>query len=547
MKTLLRKYWFWSLVSGLTLWLAWPPRLWFILLFVAFIPLLWIEARIRQRRLPRPGVRLFGYTYLAFLVWNGLATWWIWNASPAGSVAAIILNSLFMTVPWLLFTWTRHWAGNGPGYISLAAYWISLEYLHHQWELAWPWLSLGNGLSAFPQLVQWYEYSGIFGGSAWILGANILLFLLWRQRANKGAFAQRRFRMALAVIIGWMLIPAGWSLWRFQTYRETGTPVEAVAVQPNINAWHEKFPDGDRFIPYEKQLERLIRLTDSAVTPNTRWVAWPETSIPGGMDEDHLEASWQVRAIRQMLNRHPGLRLVTGIDGYRLVDEAHKSAVARPTNREGLYWEAYNTALFLGAFDSIPVYHKSRLVPGVERMPYPQMFRFLESFAIDLGGISGSLGTQKEPEVFFDGDLEAGIAPVICYESVFGGYVARYIRRGANVIFVITNDDWWGRTDGHRQHLLFSSLRAIETRKDVLRSANTGISCRVDQRGIIHQATGYRTTGAIRVTLYINSSVTFYLRYGNWLARVAVLTATFLFLITLSSRFTRRFELTRRK
>src|SRR5574343_444659 len=69
------------------------------------------------------------------------------------------------------------------------------------------------------------------------------------------------------------------------------------------------------------------------------------------------------------------------------------------------------------------------------------------------------------------------LAPAVCYESVYGDFMAKYIRSGAEVICIITNDGWWGNTPGHRQHLAYAKLRAIETRKQIIRSANTGISC----------------------------------------------------------------------
>jgi len=534
MQNILKNKWVNAVLAGVLLWLAWPPHLLFILLFVAFIPLLYIESLISKPDIFHPGLKLFGFTGLAFMIWNGLSTWWIWNASPAGGVAAIILNSLLMTVPFLLFTWTKKRLGTSRAYIALIAYWMSFEYLHHSWELAWPWLSLGNGLSALPQLAQWYEYTGIYGGTAWILGINILLFKsfhLMRTKSKDSIFLKQR-KIHLLATLSIIVIPIIISLIRFNTYKEQGEAVEVLAVQPNISAWHEKFPDGDRFIPYRKQLDRLIAITDSAATADTRIIAWPETAIPGGMNEQDLKSTWQLRTIRMMMRNHPNSWLLTGIDGFVLLDEAHQTATSRKSTRPGVYWDAYNTAIMIGKNDKIPVYHKSKLVPGVERMPYPAAFRFLEKFAIGLGGISGSLGVQSKPDVFFDVSPDIGIAPVICYESVFGAWVARYVRQGAGLIFVITNDDWWGNTAGHRQHLLFSSLRAIETRRDVVRAANTGTSCFVDQKGIIRQATDFRTQTAIRGTVYVNHFQTFYTRFGDWLARIAVLTATLLFLIT---------------
>jgi apolipoprotein N-acyltransferase len=140
---------------------------------------------------------------------------------------------------------------------------------------------------------------------------------------------------------------------------------------------------------------------------------------------------------------------------------------------------------------------------------------------INIGGTSGSLGVQAEPENF-TGPGGAKVAPVICYESVFGEYVSKYVQKGAQLIFIITNDGWWRNTPGYKQHLSFARLRAIETRRSIARSANTGISCFIDQRGEISQATNWWVPASINGTLNANSAMTFYVKHGDYIARVAL-------------------------
>ena len=154
--------------------------------------------------------------------------------------------------------------------------------------------------------------------------------------------------------------------------------------------------------------------------------------------------------------------------------------------------------------------------------------------------------TQTERTVFTN-DSGWGVAPVICYESIYGDYVADYIRNGANVIFIVTNHGWWGNTPGHRQHLQYASLRAIETRKDIARSANTGISAFIDQKGMIHQATSYWEPAVIRQDVLFNDYTTFYIRYGDIIGRVCILLAIVTLLITIISKFTGNFYFRRSK
>jgi len=163
---------------------------------------------------------------------------------------------------------------------------------------------------------------------------------------------------------------------------------------------------------------------------------------------------------------------------------------------------------------------------------------FMKNIAIDLGGTSGSLGRQEEPSCF---ELKDGskIAPVICYESVFGEYLTKYVKKGAGLIVVITNDGWWRNTPGYKQHLSFSRLRAIETRRCVARSANTGISGFINQRGDLLQPTGWWTEDVIKGSLNVNDEMTFYVKHGDYIARICLLTGSLLVLLLISKSFMR--------
>ncbi|MBK8704010.1 MAG: hypothetical protein IPN33_10570 [Saprospiraceae bacterium] len=120
---------------------------------------------------------------------------------------------------------------------------------------------------------------------------------------------------------------------------------------------------------------------------------------------------------------------------------------------------------------------------------------------------------------------KAGIGPAICYESVFGEYFTGYIRKGAQAIFIMTNDGWWDNTAGHRQHLWYASLRAIETRRSIARAANTGISAFVNARGDISQPTAYGEQAAIRQKITLSDQRTLYVKWGDMIARIAIFLA----------------------
>src|SRR5690606_39303889 len=131
--------------------------------------------------------------------------------------------------------------------------------------------------------------------------------------------------------------------------------------------------------------------------------------------------------------------------------------------------------------------------------------------------------TQKERSVFRNSFNKAVIAPIICYESIYGEYTTGYVKNGANVLFIMTNDSWWGNTDGHRELLQFGNLRAIENRRDIVRSANSGVSAFVNQRGDIVSSLEYEKQGALKGKARLNNEITFYTKHGDYLDKIGLL------------------------
>ena len=150
---------------------------------------------------------------------------------------------------------------------------------------------------------------------------------------------------------------------------------------------------------------------------------------------------------------------------------------------------------------------------------------------LDLGG-TVSMKTTQENRVAFTGTDGTKVGPVICYESVYGDFVTGYVQEGAQFLAIITNDAWWGNTQGHKQHLNYARLRAIETRRSIARSANTGISAFIDQKGAITKELGYGLRGSLKGTINTNDRLTFYVRYGDYLAKLAFIPASILLLLS---------------
>ncbi len=518
-------------LSGILLYAAWPMSLLTFLIFFALVPLLHLETKTKSNW------RFFYLLYINFFIWNIAITWWIWNASPGGATAAIAANSLLMTIPWLLFRFTKKQLGNGLGYASLILYWLTFEFIHHNWDLSWPWLTLGNVFSTSPRWIQWYSYTGTTGGSLWVLLVNVLLFTslpVYRFTSSgeqpirvRNSIIRSSFTSSVILITAIVFIPIIISFLSnsgsvFGKDTSIDSSPNIILVQPNIDPYNEKFSGNAA-----DQVDKLIRLSESKLDSSTRMVVWPETAIPVGVWEDQLLQNSYYQPIIAFVQRHPKVQLVTGIDSYKNFGKESNSRFSMHHDETSdTYYESYNAALGLDSRLQPQIYHKSKLVPGPESLP--SWLSFMGSIFESLGGLSGTLGRSDSVGVFYSPGNNYKPAPVICYESIYSDYLTEYIRHGANVITIITNDGWWGNTPGYKQHESYARLRAIETGCWIARSANTGISCFIDPQGNVYQPQPWDTEAAIKMNIPTISSPTFYAKHGDCVSRGAEWAAYFL-------------------
>ncbi|MGB3801256.1 MAG: apolipoprotein N-acyltransferase [Lewinella sp.] len=515
-----------STASGVLLGLGFPGYLPFpFLLLIAWVPLFLIQRQaIRTRTVVWHG-------FNAFLLYNILATFWVTNTAFFAGIFAVVVNSALMCIPWMLFHWTSRMSPR-VSYLALIAFWLSFEHFHYNWSLNWPWLTLGNGFAQFPSLVQWYEVTGVLGGSAWILGVNWLVLRYYLARRS------RRFPVYLTLAL---ILPLAGSLVRYFTYTApAGETIRVSAIQPNFEPHYEKFrADG------ESQLEVFLGLSRTALNASdgpVDYLVFPETSF-SQIDESDPLISPALGALQNDLPADKLRYLVTGYAGYYLFapGESYSEAVRFYPARDGgeIAVERLNGALQLDLGTSdVQTYRKGVFVPGAESFPFRNVLFFLEPLVNSLGGSVAGYGTQSERTPLIG--ERAAIAPVICYESVFGEYFTGYVREGAEAAFVMTNDGWWGNTAGHRQHLWIASLRAIETRRPIMRSANLGACAFIDQRGHIDSQTYYDERGYLNGTMQLNDAITPYVRFRDLTARVAMLLAAMALLSNLSRTLRRR-------
>lgn len=518
-----------ALLSGILLSISWPVQGIPYFIFFGFIPLFFIEKHIHENKdyFSRGAIVL--YTYPAFFIWNLLTTWWVSYASLFGGIAAILLNALFMSLIFGIYhlVRTRVFKSN-IGYFSLVVFWIAYEYLHSDWDLNWSWLTLGNVFSNHYYSVQWYEYTGVFGGTLWVLGVNILLFFgieSWRKVSKKATYL---FGISSTLLV---VLPVLFSLYLYSNSIDKGDLAEVVAVQPNVDPYNEQFANSDN-----SMIHNLLELTRTKVTEKTQLIIFPESSIQEDIWENENRSYITIDSVQTFLANYPNACIISGASTLRMLDlneEVKPYARIFPFDSTRYYYH-YNTAIHFEYRKAPSYYHKSRLVPGVEKIPFMAVMKYFENFAIDLGGTTGTLGRDSLPRVFNLEHSKIKAAPIICYESIYGGYIGEFVLKGANLICIITNDGWWRDTPGYKQHFSYARLRAIETRRSIARSANTGISGFINQRGDDFQPQKWWTKACIRQELALNNEITFYVQYGDYIARISLFISALLILVYFS-------------
>lgn len=529
-----------SLLSALLLWLAWPPtHFTTFLLFAGLVPMLLAVENIIRSDYRKKGQKIFWTTFLGFFVWNTLCIFWVYNAlKMIGEVVAVpvslipySLGPLLMSAAFWLYYRLRLKVNRNIALLGLVCFWIGYEYLHQSWDLAFPWMTLGNGFAVSHRWVQWYAYTGVYGGTLWIWVLNILGFLMaLAVKENTNRLKVVKPAVAFLIVLA---APLSFSLYTYYNYQEQKDPSNIVVVQPNIDPYQKEMS-----IPAPEQFKILTHLSDSVGQKNTEFFIWPETAIPDPINEDNIRNNNYYLQALHFLDKYKNGNLLTGAETYKFY-ATDKTPTATYDPQSRMYYDSFNAALNIENSAEVQFYHKSKLVPGAEAMPFGSALSFMKPVFEHLGGATGSYAGQKDPGVFYS-QSGIGVTPAICYESIWGEWIARSVRQGSQFIAIITNDGWWEDTPGKDQHLDYAKLRAIETRRWVCRSANTGISAFINQRGDIVQQTKWWTRTAIKQNINLNSDQTFYVLHGDLIAKTGSVLAVLGILFVIAPGFIKK-------
>lgn len=515
--------WVLLVATGFLLGLAYPPNPVGLLGSIGLVPLLIASERASSWK------QLARWSYLSFLLFSALSTWWVgsWQAKTdtflmISCVLLIILHPIFFVVPLLLYRFVRRRLGLFAALVFLPFLWCAGEYAHALGDASYPWLTLGNTQTYNLYYIQFIEFTGIWGASFLLVIHNVvftaMVFALGRSQGEQRTI----FRLS-TLILALTLVPP--FLYGFYVMGEARNHfpervVTATIVQPNVDPW-DKWKQADTTDHIRVNAELSHRAIDSGMRPD--FFLWSENAIP------YPVTSPEYRERGRSLYREVdslGVPVLTGFPDYReypggsAPPSSKRLIRSRPDGTgDTVRWDYFNSSgLIIPRRGLVSAYHKMQLVPFGERIPYVDAVPWLMSMlSWDVGISTWAKGdTIVVHRIPYRDSLRVGVAAVVCFESVYPDLVRRFVLNGAELLAVITNDGWYLNTPGPLQHERFAALRAIELRRSVIRSANTGISCAINPYGQILQETGEDTMTTLTIPVELRSEMTLYARWGDW-------------------------------
>lgn len=496
-----------SSLSAILFCLGWHQNFGIIFLSVAFVPLLILEDLIQGKKFSS-SYTINLYAFIIFLFFIGCTTYWLVKYSFFGALTVWGLQAVLWTLVFYGFHLTKKHFGTQVGYLAFLAYFMAFEYYNLCIDWGWSWTNLGNGLAAFTQSIQWYEYTGIAGGTFWILLLNLWVFILVKKYHLNQSLPKKE---CLVILFLW-LFPIGISYALLLQHQFPSKQLkESIAIfQPNINSYQNKFKAfNDENL--ENQISYIRPLLKTLNNQTYDLMILPETVFPyvSNIDTDfHHPANF----LKNHLKADGKL-----IFGMYL------------TNKKN---QKYNAVVSVNAEDNVSYHLKRRLVPGIEYFP---LWKGSEKL------FHKKYYTKPKKKIVTNENITYPTA--ICYESVFGADIAIQSRFGNKAILIATNDGWFDNTTLIKQHLNIAKLRAIENRRYVLRAANSGISAVINHYGVVEKYLPNIEAGVLEYTIPREfDQSTFYQNYPDIVYRIFSLIAIILLLYTFVAQFTHNFK-----
>jgi apolipoprotein N-acyltransferase len=399
----------------------------------------------------------------------------------------------------------------------LAAAWVMQEFLRSVVLTGWGWNTLGHALHAQLALIQIAEITGVAGLSFLVAFTNVILLATVRRFILETQVRPMKPHFDLTLTMAGIVGVMGFGLHSLKSPREARA-LNVALVQPNVPR-EEKFS-----VEFEakifNQFEHLSRpiLTAGA---QTDLLVWPESSMPD-----------------VVLGDNASNRFVMEFSAKAKTDLLLGTLHFDPP-------DAYNAALLISDGGArTQLYRKVHLVPFGEYVPGRRTLPLLARIVGDQ--VPDDFAFGKEYTVFKLSNDKAKVAPLICFEDTIGELTRQFVLDGANLLVNVTNDGWFKRSAGSRQHLANAVFRCVETRLSMVRAANTGVTCFINEFGkithtLVDEKGSQFTEGALtgQVSIPTQQALTFYVRHGELFAEVCVGIST-LVLVFFVVRFVRQ-------
>ncbi len=505
------------LVVSFLLCLSFPP-----FPFGFFVPFaLAIFIWFLKDKSPRSSFRL-GYWF--GLIWGAMTLFWIASSTVIGTVLTISINALHYALLWWIFSLFRK-RNEVFALFFLPFLWCGMEYIRLFTDIRFNWLNLAYTQTYYTPFIQIIESTGYHILSFILLTLAISIYSLLK--------FQTRFRfIPLLLNMLLIIILTAYGYIRIGEIEKFQLPfIKVGLVQPNIDPYEKWDP-----VFQQEAFDMLIRSSNELVSNSLDIIVWPETAVPFYLRSkfDELKRITHFTDLNNMF-------LLTGTPDY---------AYESPSNK----FRSYNAAFFFrpGSMN-FEHYYKMALVPGSETIPFKKILSFLKNWDLGVGDfypgndfkvfnfkISKKIGRINKNIKIESGSTEPvqiNLSSIICYDSVFPHIVREFVKRGANILTIITNDGWFGLTSGPYQHAQYAVLRAVENRVSIIRCANTGISCFIDPLGRIQDRINLNTRGNLSGAIPVMDGKTFYTENGDWFGKLVVCVALIFVVIQILGQY----------
>ena len=500
-----------AIISGALVVLAFPVFDMYLLAWVAFIPLLlsiWKKT---------PG-EAFQRGFVFGLVYFFGTLYWIYHSinfygglSFTSSLSVVLLLCCYMSIYPAVFAYffssfiKKTYL---PALLIGPVLWVVLEFVRSYAFTGFPWSSIGYSQYKFLPIIQISDITGIYGISFLVLAFNsaVLDIFILRSRIRRTPLFPLSYTiLGLIMLFIIMASSLGYGLWRLDQSRP-GHMIKASVVQGSIEQDQKWDPEFQKYV-----IDTYTSLSLEAARNSPDLIIWPETAVPFFFEDDK-ENSEHLLEFQRTLNTH----LLFGSVMTKKISSSQQFLT--------------NSVILLDKEGKKTFqYDKIHMVPFGEYVPLRRVLFFVDKLVAGIGDyVPGNQYTKAETNF-------GSFASLVCYEIIFPGLVRKFYAKNGDFIVTVTNDAWFGKTAGPYQHFSMAVFRAIENRKPVIRSANSGISGFIDSSGRIISKTGLFQRQFLTEDVKTDNTLSFYSKYGDLFTYFCMVIAAILF-INLKSR-----------